>query len=119
MLVEITGIEQQNGEPPRRWFSNTKLDLFVWYDESGTPLQFQLCFNKGNNEQALTWHRDAGLSRHAVDDGEGGIYRMKSSPVLTAAQAPEMGSLRRDFIDAGQKLEHDLYEFVLSRIPGP
>lgn len=118
MLAEIPGIEQRDGEPPRRWFSDARLDLYVWYDGDGTPLQFQLCFNKGNGEQALTWHRDTGLSCHAVDDGEGGIYRMKSSPVLTETQAPDPGSLRRDFIDAGQKLEHDLYEFVLSRIPG-
>lgn len=116
MLTEITGVKQHPGEPRRRWFSDADLDLYVWYDDDGAVARFQLCFDKGRNEQALTWQREHGLAQHAVDDGEGGVYRMKASPVLTGGTVTETAEVRRRFVDAGQKLEHDLYQFVLDRI---
>lgn len=117
MLREIQDVRQNPGEPRRRWFSDNDLDLYVWLGEDGGIVQFQLCYDKGRDEQALTWRPDTGLTRHAVDDGEGGIYRMKSTPVLTGAELPETVNVRRTFIDAGQKLEHDLYQFILDRLP--
>lgn len=117
MLTEITDVRQSPDEPRRRWFSDDNLDLYVWYGEDGAIVQFQLCFDKGRREQALTWRQGKDLSQHAVDDGEGGIFRMKSSPLLTHENVTGAAGVRRAFIDAGQKLEHDLYQFVLDRIP--
>ena len=116
MLHEIQDVRQNPGEPRRRWFSDPDLDLYVWIGEDGDIVQFQLCYDKGHDEQALTWRSDTGLSRHAVDDGEGGIYRMKSTPILTGAELSGADGVRRTFIDAGQKLEHDLYQFILDRL---
>ena len=116
MLKEVTNVRQIEGEPFRRWFSDPQLDLFVWYDEQDEILRFQLCYDKGAGERALIWCRDNGFSHHGVDDGEGGIYEMKSTPILVADGVADTARIDAQFNERGQKLEHDLYEFVSTRI---
>lgn len=116
MLREITNVRQIEGEPFRRWFSDPQLDLFVWYGEGDDIIKFQFCYNKGAGECALTWCRDSGYSHHGVDDGEGGIYEMKGTPILVADGVPDAGRIATLFREHGQKMEHDLFEFILARI---
>jgi hypothetical protein len=72
MLIEISNVSQPAGEPRRRWFVSDDLDLVVWCDESGRPSGFQLCYDKGLSERALTWQPDRGFTHTAVDDGDRG-----------------------------------------------
>ena len=116
MLREIINIRQVEGEPKRRWFSDTELDLYIWYGDDDTVIQFQICYDKGPKEQALTWREGEGIVHQAVDDGEGGIYRMKSTPVITGASRYDAGRIAGLITRHGGKLEHDLYEFILSRL---
>lgn len=117
MLREITNTKQVEGEPLRRWFSGENIDLYVWYAKNEIE-QFQICTDRGSNERALTWTRDSGISVHAVDDGESGVFRMKSSPVLAGRAGMDLDSLRKSFAAAAQKLEHDLYTFIMTRLEG-
>ena len=116
MLREIQEIRQIEGEPRRRWFSDDILDLYVWYGSDDDIIQFQICYDRGPGEQALTWTRDRGILHHSVDDGESGIYRMKSSPVITRESSYDASRIRTLIKEHGAKLEHDLYEFILSCI---
>ena len=61
MLQEITNIRQIEGEPRRRWFADAAVDLYVWYDDADNIIQFQICYDKGPGEQALTWKKDQNL----------------------------------------------------------
>src|SRR5690606_34560979 len=94
------------------------MDLYVWYDGTGAIQQFQLCYDKGPEEKALTWRRDGGLEHHRVDDGEGGVLRMKSSAMLTEDAGPAATAVQAAFAEAGRKLEHDLYEFIMNILTG-
>lgn len=116
MLQEIRDIRQIEGEPQRRWFSDNILDLYVWYEGDDHIIQFQICYDKGPEEQALTWKRDEGLLHHTVDDGEGGIYRMKSTPVIMEETDYDAGRIADLIKQHGGKLEHDLYEFILAHL---
>lgn len=116
MLKEIRKIRQSEGEPRRRWFTAPLLDLYVWYDGDDNVVQFQICYDKGPDEQALTWKQGQGIVHHAVDDGEGGIYRMKSTPVIVADTRYDAGRIAGLVKQHGAKLEHDLYEFILSHL---
>jgi len=118
MLAEIHTVHQETGGLRRRWFSDRKLDLYVWYDDGDNIVQFQICYDKGPDEQALSWQADSGLSNRSVDDGESGVFRMKSSPILTVDSAFNASAVCELFVESGQKLEHDLYEFVLARLQG-
>ena len=46
MLTEATNVEQIEGEPRRRWFQDVEWDLFVWEDNPGNIVGFQLCYDK-------------------------------------------------------------------------
>jgi hypothetical protein len=119
MLKEVTATQQLPGEPRRRWFASEALDLYVWYDAADNVLQFQLCFDKGPGERALTWDRERGFSHHAVDDGENRVFQMKSTAILTGAAPADLRKVRRLFEQHGQKLEHDLFLFIGAQLkPG-
>lgn len=116
MLKEITGVTEDDAEPRRRWFSDKKMDLYVWYDDNGTVIQFQMCYDKGPGEKALTWDEDGGFVQQAVDDGEGGLFRMKSSPILTERGRTDTGHALQLLNGLGAKLEHDLYQFITGKL---
>lgn len=116
MLKEITDVAADDTEPRRRWFSDKIVDLYVWYDDSDIVIQFQICYDKGPDEKALTWTRDGGFIQHAVDDGEGGLFRMKSSPVLTKRGRADTRHALQLLKGRGAKLEHDLYQFITGKL---
>lgn len=84
MLREIDPVRQIENEPIRRWFTSSFFDLIVWLGDSGDPSGFQLCYNKGRAERALTWRHPNHYSHMAVDDGEGRAFRHKATPILVA-----------------------------------
>jgi hypothetical protein len=49
----------------RRWFADDFFELMVWYDERSNAEGFQLCYDRGRRERALTWTKANGL-RHDV-----------------------------------------------------
>jgi hypothetical protein len=81
-LREIALARQHPGEPRRRWFTSSNIDLFVWVDDAGAPVGFQLCYDKSSREHALTWTEERGFSSMAVDGGESRPARYKGSPIL-------------------------------------
>ena len=116
MLVEIPKVKQLQGEPRRRWFSDASLDLFLWYDEEDTIIQFQICYDKGPEEQALTWHHEKGLMHHQVDDGENRSFRMKSTPIMVTSSEFDTSKISSKFQALAAELEYGIVSFVLSRL---
>jgi hypothetical protein len=118
MLKEIPVISEEN-EPVKRWFTDHNTDLFVWLAEDESILRFQLCYNKGQNEHALTWTRDQGLSHHAVDDGEEKVMKMKKSPILVQNGRVDYSGVQKIIRDTGQELPAFIYNFVLETLEHP
>ena len=116
MLKEITEVKKVEGEPRRRWFTDTMLDLYVWYDDEDNIMQFQISYDKGPNEQALNWNRESGVANYSVDDGEGATFRMKSTPVIVADSEYDMDKVIHLVEQQGFKLEHDLFEFIIAAL---
>lgn len=69
MLREIQDVSQKSGEPDRRWFSSTGMDLFVWVNQDEEVVSYQLTYDKPHNEKALTWKKGEGFLHFEVDDG--------------------------------------------------
>ncbi len=84
MLYEISNIRQYEGEHRRRWFFDHEIDLTVWVDSADRIVAFQLCYDKTQNQHALTWRQDTGYHHNRVDDGESddSIGRFKGTPML-------------------------------------
>lgn len=72
MLREIKPLRQHPGEF-RRLFLDDFFDLYVWYRSEDTQdeiIGFQLCYDKGNRERALTWLKGEGWKHSWVDTGD-------------------------------------------------
>jgi hypothetical protein len=82
MLREISDVRQIPGDPRRRWFSDDAFDLIVWESRAGGIAGFQLCYDNGGDQRALTWAPEAGLRHCAVDTGESRPGKPKSVPIL-------------------------------------
>ncbi len=116
MLTEIPNVKQLSGEPKRRWFSSLSLDLFLWYDEDENLIQFQICYDKGPDEQALTWHHQRGLLHHTVDDGENRSFRMKSTPIMVSDSDFDAEKIITKFEQLAGNIEYKTVQFILSNI---
>ena len=116
MLAEIPNVKQLEGEPRRRWFSSTSLDLFLWHNEDGEIIQFQICYDKGPDERALTWHHERGLVHHTVDDGENRSFRMKSTPIMVSNSDFDAEKIIAEFEQLAGNMEYKTVQFVLTRI---
>jgi hypothetical protein len=111
-LIEIANVRQPVGEPGRRWFGSDELELVVWCDAAGRPSGFQLCYDKGGAERALTWRAESGFSHQLVDDGdrEGGKY--KAIPILVADGSCPANRVADLFARASLELPAEIADFV-------
>ncbi|MCI3951571.1 MAG: hypothetical protein K0R53_1068, partial [Burkholderiales bacterium] len=116
MLRELADIRQTEGRRPRRWFQSNAEDLIVWYAEDGTPAGFQLCYDRGQDERALTWTQQRGYTHHRIDAGEGSALRYKQTPVLVADGTFDATAMSRRFLRVSAGLPREIREFVLVKL---
>lgn len=120
MLRELPDTRQIAGEPRRRWFFSSELDLIVWLDDQDEPIGFQLCYDKYRGERALTWHKDRGYDHAAIDDGENVPSQYKSTPILVADGLFERDRVKAAFLAASAEVPETIRRFVadaLARYP--
>ena len=119
-LYEISFVRQTDDEPHLRWFQSDYFDLFLWDDEFGALCGFQLCYDRGYDEHALTWMRESTtLTHHAVDDGERS-FRHGASPMLHKAQQAPPRHVAERFCAASDSIPNiarDLIQRVLAEAP--
>lgn len=89
----------------------------VWLNESGTPIGFQLSYDKDRAERILTWKLDNGFLHTAVDDGESDIgFRHKATPILIADGYFDAERVLNQFLELAANLPPELVRFVAERI---
>ena len=115
MLREIPETRQIRGEPRRRWFNSAGMDLYVWYDDGGEPLGFQLCYGKPNAERALTWFRPGSFSHMAVDHSAG-QSKHGGTPILVPDGSMDAASLLADFERERIELPAELASLVADKV---
>jgi hypothetical protein len=116
MLHEVANVRQVQGEGPRRWFSDRYFDLIVWYENDGSVVGFQLCYDKNVKERALTWRRGFGFSHEKVDDGEGNPGRMKSTPVLVPDGLFDAAAITDRFRKESGKIDGEIARLVIETL---
>lgn len=99
----------------RRWFESDGFDLVVWYESSGEVSGFQLCYQFGSGEHALTWRRTTGFTHHAVDSGSEGPFK-NETPILVADGAVPWTEIARTFEARAGLLEPALRELVREKL---
>ncbi len=116
MLEEYRDVRQVAGEPARRWFGDPVFDLIVWLDEAGATIGFQLCYDKGLDERALTWTEKSGFSHRRVDDGESMPEKRKRTPVLVPDGVVDAELLARRFSGESGGIDAEIVDFVVAKI---
>jgi hypothetical protein len=111
MLKEFHHLRQIEGEHRRRWFSDDYFDLIVWFEEE-EPVGFQLCYNIGKDEHAVTWFKDKSYSHAKVDEGEEVFRLYKSSPVLTANGAFDPLAVAEKFKESSKEIDTKIADLV-------
>jgi hypothetical protein len=115
MLREIRNVTGIPGQGVRRWFTDARLDLFVWYDAGGSIIGFQLCFDKDTrSECALTFTEDTGYSFDEVT-GETSVCDI-GSPVLSRTGEFSRPRLIAQLSEQGGALERSLYDYLRMKL---
>ena len=115
MLTEVLCCRKLRDDRLRRWFSSQRIDLFVWYEESEI-FGFQICYDKGRREHALTWRRDLGWSHKAVDAGGSGMG-FKGTPILVPDGDVPVTRIINEFEVAAKDLDEQVLGFVCGKLP--
>jgi hypothetical protein len=116
MLYETKDAKQHEGEPLRRCFLGSSVDLFVWYSEDQDILEFQLCYRDFSLEKALTWKRDEGFEHHNVDDGEDNVGGIKRTPMLFPDGHFNKDVVSEIFKKESSKIDPQIASFVLKKL---
>jgi hypothetical protein len=115
MLEEWIGANRtvQNGQ--RRWFTDEKMDLIVWYRGSVVS-DFQLCYDKTGDQHAVVWSDRGSLRHHRVDSGNDRPGSPKASPIMAESAEHDGGTLTADFKERAAKIDPALTALVLDKI---
>ena len=116
MLREIPKVRQIEGEPRRRWFTDDHFDLVLWDDESRRIVGFQLCYDKQDDERAITWKENSGFSLNAVDAGEDRPGRYKGSPILVDGADFDAERVAAGFLGHSGELDSKSADFIYLKL---
>jgi hypothetical protein len=117
VFKEFHHVRQEPVTGHRRWFDDDvlPLELIVWYDAAGAVEGFQLCYDLGAGEHALTWRPAGGFSHSLVDTGSTGPFSNRS-PVLVADGVVPWSDLSERFAGSSATLEPGLRELIGARL---
>ena len=116
VFSEIRNVRQERGAPgPRRWFESDGLDLVVWHGGAGEVTGFQLCYDWGKGEHALTWRPGTGFVHNAVDEGDGSPLK-NLTPVLVPDGVVPWAELTTRFVERCHSLEPELRQLISARL---
>ena len=115
MLHEIIDVKQEQGPGRRRWFESHGLDLIVWLDRHERVTGFQLCYNLGHGEHALTWRAEGGFAHYLVDTGSAAPLK-NLTPVLVRDGCPPWVELAQLFEERSATLAPALRELIRSKL---
>lgn len=114
MLKECSASETE--KESRRWFTDEHLDLIVWTEPGGGSIAgFQLCYDKGRQERALTWIKNRGYAHERVDDGEDTPSK-NSTPILLPDGACPIGELADIFSRKSTAIDPSIRSFIMQKL---
>ncbi len=118
VLKEMCNVRQERPSGRRRWFDDdlSAIELIVWYDAAEKIDGFQLCYDLGGGEHALTWRPKVGFTHNAIDAGsEEGPFK-NLTPVLVPVGSVPWAELVKRFAGSSASLEPPLRELVATRL---
>ena len=116
MLKETISVRQIAGEPERKWFTDNFFDLIIWMGENKDMEGFQLCYDKGMNDRALTWKKPSTYTHRRIDDGEEHPLEPKKAPILIADGFFDSHSVANRFREESKNIDGEVFKFVYDKL---
>jgi hypothetical protein len=114
MIEEVT-TGQRRDDPRRRWFADDYFDLIVWINDGSDITGFQLCYDRGRTERAITWTSDGGYSHNRIDEGEANPAKNQSPILLSDGPFPADEVIER-FEEASRAIDQRISRFILKKL---
>jgi hypothetical protein len=106
---------QHKGEPNKRWFADDYFDIIIWLDNDSAVSGFQLCYNKKNNERALTWTKAHGFRHDLINGGETSPTK-NQTPILMGDGVFPAGKVLEMFIVRSIHMEESFRSFIIEKL---
>jgi hypothetical protein len=115
MLREILAVRQDNPRLRRRWFQDEFFELYTWQTGDGALVSFQLCYDVGRRERAVTWHREHGFSHNRIDYGDNQGLSI-ATPLLKGGGRFPHRFVRKQFNQHAVTLDAATRTFILDKM---
>jgi hypothetical protein len=115
MLHEIRNVKQERGAGRRRWFESDDLELVVWLDRDDHVTGFQLVYDVGHGEHALTWREGTGFAHSAIDSGDESPL-VNRTPILEPDEHAPWNEITHLFDERGGTLEPELRQMIHDKL---
>ena len=112
MLTEYKEVQQIEGEPRRRWFSDEFFDLIVWFAKGTEIIGFQLCYGRSGDQRAITWKRPSSYFHQRIDDGENRPGKHKATPILVPDGRFDYNIVAELFRRESNSIDPEISKFV-------
>ena len=118
MLVELPNVKQEGRATRRRWFQGEGMELILWYDGTGAPEGFQICYvAPDGKERALTWRPARGFSHEEVKSG-GTRPDKNMTPILVTDGVVPWALVQGEFDRRSTALDPVVRDYVLEVLRG-
>lgn len=114
MLHEIKNVKQEPGAGRRRWFESEGLELVVWLDRDRVT-GFQLVYDLGHGEHALTWRQGSGFAHSAVDTGDDSPL-VNRTPILEPDEHVPWSEIAHLFDERSATVEPELRQLIHDKL---
>jgi hypothetical protein len=120
MLREISSFRHYAGHANRRLFSDSDMDLYIWFNKE-VPVRFHLTYNKRGCSRSLSWNTETGFERTRLAQIEAVSLVMGVSqlldPLLSTDNQDMPGSvLARGFLHESEQIAPWLADFIYARL---
>lgn len=120
MLNEISRFHHYAGHANRRFFSDSDMELYIWFNKE-VPVRFHLTYNKRGCSRSLSWNTETGFERTRLAQIEAVALAMGVSQLLdplfsTDSQDIPGSVLARRFLHASEQIAPWLADFIYARL---
>ena len=120
MLRENSRFDNYGGQANRRSFSNSDMDLYVWFKDQ-EPERFHLAFNEQGRTRSISWNNEYGFDRWRLAQAEAlagmlGFPHLFDSLYLADTGGIRAATLANQFLHASENITPWLADFIYARL---
>ena len=120
MLREISRFRNYGGHANRRSFTDSDMDLYVWFKDQ-VPERFHLTYNKQGHTRSISWNNENGFDRWRFAQAEALAAMLGFPHLLESLYINEAGDIHTTivanrFLHSSEKITPWLADFIYARL---